>query len=102
MTFRTTLPPPPRQPSIRGLVLDMKREGINQSYVGVGLLLLLVALAVSGGLRIIGLALGLGQGLPPVTKALADLAWRVVSNPYPKECDRNASRDAGMGSSYRR
>lgn len=37
-------------------------------------LLFLVTLLVSGSLAIVGLALGLGKGLPLVAKHLADLA----------------------------
>lgn len=44
----------------------------------VGSLLLLVPLLVGGGLGLVGQALLVGEGLPALTKDLADLAWEVL------------------------
>jgi hypothetical protein len=46
----------------------------GQTY-GIGSLLLLVPLLVSGSLGLVWLALLLSEGLPPLTEHLADLAW---------------------------
>lgn len=53
-------------------MLSMGPDG--RTY-GIGGLLFLVTLLVSGSLGLIGLALLLSEGLPPLTEHLADLAW---------------------------
>jgi hypothetical protein len=63
----------PKEAHLRGLLIFL--------LFGLGVvsgLLLLVALLVLGSLLIVGLAVGLAQSLPPVTKLLADLACAVV------------------------